>query len=202
MKFTYLPIEIRHLIWQATLPGCRIITEHGRQNELLPLLMTCRESRIFVTERYQRVLSPAPDFPSKPTSVLYIESKIDIVVWDLTAWKTFEDGLFRLSNHAITCRLLHIFTGLSHIRRVALAYNVLLENGERSWYALQACCPALKYLYVIPSSQLEPVNSQNADIKLVDLDSNFMDLTLFTSEPRVEENRVRRYKIPSRILQS
>ena len=104
-----------------------------------------------------RFLSPGPKFPRIGSSVVYVDPEIDTIVRDLT-WSSVgipDASLFDLEGPAFTLGCFRLFTGLSKVRHLALAFDVFHDNGGALFSQLQACCPDLQSLTLFPSSQLE-----------------------------------------------
>jgi hypothetical protein len=176
--FSRFPLEIRLQIWEACLPGPRIITHDSKHNKSISLLAACRESRDVIKAKYSRVLSPGPYFPLAATSFTYVNPNIDTVVRDLT----FQHGsLFDLDGSAFNLSCFVLFSGLAKVKNLALAFDLLHENGGELFGPLQACCPSLQTLILFPSSQLRgssrhgPRLSGCNDLRFIDIDSNLVD---------------------------
>jgi hypothetical protein len=203
--FGKLPPEMRQLIWQAALPGPRILTPNSKHNKELSLLGVCHESRNVVEGRYSRVLSPPPMFPNTPSPILYADLDIDTIVRDLT-YRPHKDrtvgagitSLFHLGESAFSTQCFHEFTGLWQVKRLAIAFDTLRENGGALFGSIQTCCPALKELTLFPSSQMIGLSNKNTtshdnyDLKFVDLDSNLIDYIAFRRDIMRDRNLKRK----------
>jgi hypothetical protein len=184
-RFAKLPTEVRLMIWLAALPGPRIITHDSKYNTELSLLRISRESRQIVKESYQRLLSPGSKFPQVGSHVLYFDPEIDTVVRDLT-WAsagTPDASLFDFEGPAFNLKCFRLFTGLTQVKHLALALDLIHDNGGSFFSHLQTCCPNLETLTLFPHYQLmdfprvlrsQPHESQQ--LRFVDLDSNFRNL--------------------------
>lgn len=191
--FSKLPVEVRLMVWRISLPGSRVITHSSKHNRWLSLLAVCTESRQVTKVKYLRFLSPPPKFPRIGSSVVYVNPDIDTVVRDLTCASIgFPDAsLFDLEGQSFNLGCFRLFTGLSKIRHLALAFDVFHDNGGVLFSRLQACCPDLQTLTLFPSSQLErsfqaPGCSHHSnplyncqELRFVDFDSNFINFQQF-----------------------
>lgn len=88
------------------------------------------------------------------------------------------------------------FVGLSRVKHLALAFNLIHDNGGALFIALQAAFPDLQTLTVFPNSQMH-VSARNQhklwgeeDLHFVEVDSNLTDYTFFRHDLLPE----RRYK--------
>jgi hypothetical protein len=199
--FSKLPPEMRQLIWQAALPGPRVLTPNSKHNKELSLLAVCHESRNIAEGRYSRVLSPLPTFPNTPSPILYVDLDTDTIVRDLT-YRPHPDvgitSLFQLGESAFTTQCFRELTGLWQVKRLAVAFDTLRENGGALFGSIQACCPALKELMLFPSSQMVGLSNKNTisldkhDLNFVDLDSNLIDYISFRRDNLQDRNLKRK----------
>lgn len=159
--FKRLPAEIRRLIWKHALPGPRVLTHSALHNSKLSLLSVCRESREVVKLSYVRLLRPRSGFDllENPASVLWANPDIDTIVIDLTAPQTEESGadildhsLFSLGDQEFMTQTFTRFVGLSRFKHLALAFNLIHDNGGALFIALQVAFPDLQTLTVFLNS--------------------------------------------------
>ncbi len=185
-KFMSLPPEIRLMIWLESFPGPRIITHHSKHNRNLVLLGVCRESRKIALLKCPQLLSPTQEFPNAVTPILYVNRETDIVVRDLTMYQPRSPAhpgrriagpsLFKMPEDQLNKACYRIFSGLSRVRHLALAFDLLRENGGILFGTVQACCPELQTLTLFPSSQVgSRKHPKAANLKFFDLDSNLVD---------------------------
>ncbi|KAG0649104.1 hypothetical protein D0Z07_4392 [Hyphodiscus hymeniophilus] len=192
--FPQLPLEVRLMVWRAGLPGPRVLTHDSMHNKKLALLAASAESRKVVRDSYVRVLSPGPQFPQSGSSYLYIDPEIDTIIRDLacTSSRYSDVSLFDLEGSAFNLGCFRLFTGLAQVRHLALALDILQDDGEALLSQLQACCPNLENLTLFPSSQLQrcwplqvcPQHGQKLctcqeELRFVDFDSNFINFQEF-----------------------
>jgi hypothetical protein len=116
-----------------------------------------------------RLLRPRPGFDllENPASVLWAYPDIDIIMVDLTAPQTEESGpdildrsLFSLGDQEFMTHIFTRFVGLSRVKHLALAFNLIHDNGGALSIALQAAFPDLQTLTVFPNSQMH-VSARN-----------------------------------------
>ncbi len=185
--FSELPPEIRLSIWEASLPGPRLITHSSKHNRMLTPLAVCAESRRIVKAKLMRFLSPGPRFPKSGAPMVYVNPEIDTIVRDLT-WASVgvpDASLFDLEGPAFNLGCFRLFTGLSRVKHLALAFDVFHDNGGSFFSQLQACCPDLQTLTLFPSSQLQGCYDHGSQVcscqefRFVDFDSNLLDLVNF-----------------------
>lgn len=177
-KFMNLPLEVRLQIWEACLPGPRVITYSSRHNRTLTLLAVCEESRRLLNRRYIRVLSPGAFFPLIATSYLYVDPEIDTVVRELTLPSDEVGSLFDLNGPQFNLRCFALLSGLAKVKHLAIGFDLLNENGGRLFSILQACCPQLETLTLFLSSQLRGLRHPRDNppqLRFLDFDSNFVD---------------------------
>lgn len=161
--FKRLPAEIRRLVWKYALPGPRVLTHSALYNSRLSLLNVCRESREVVKLSYVRLLRPRSGFDllENPAAVLWANPEFDTIVIDLTAPQTEESGsdilscsLFSLDDQKFMTQIFRPLIGLSRVKHLALAFNLIHDNGGALFIALQAAFPDLQTLTVFPNSQM------------------------------------------------
>jgi hypothetical protein len=182
--FKNLPMEIRLQIWEACLPGPRLITYDSRHNRELTLLGTCRESRKLIERKYGRVLCPGNYFPLVATSFSYVNLDTDIVIRDLTLAPDENGSLFDLTGPAFNIRCFALLSGLAQVKHLALGFDLLNENGGELFGPIQACCPQLQTLVIFPKSQLRECQHPTHrplphELRFLDFDSNFADYVAF-----------------------
>ena len=182
--FPALPIEVRLIIWVAALPGPRVITHDSKHNRELSLLAVCMESRQVTRAKYLRFLSPGPNFPRIGSSVVYVDPDTDTIVRDLT-WASVgiaNASLFNLEGPAFNLGCFRLFTGLSRVKHLALAFDIFHDNGGALFSQLQACCPDLETLTLFPSSQLQECphvlrpRFNGQELRFIDFDSNLTNI--------------------------
>jgi hypothetical protein len=203
--FKRLPAEIRRLVWKYALPGPRVLTHSALHNSRLSLLNVCRESREVVKLSYVRLLRARSGFDllENPAAVLWANPEFDTIVIDLTAPQTEESGsdilscfLFSLDDQKFMTQIFRPLIGLSRVKHLALAFNLIHDNGGALFIALQAAFPDLQTLTVFPNSQMH-VSARDQhklwgeeDLHFVDVDSNLTDYAFFRHDLLPE----RRYK--------
>lgn len=180
IHFSKLPTEIRFQIWQESFPKPRILTSNAHHNQNLVLLSTCHEARVVVESHYSRVFSPTAAFPRGTISFLHTNLNTDTIIRDLTIRDVPPYTLFSLTNTNFTTTCHHLLSGLSQIKHLALAYDILHENGGTLFRSVQVCCPQLKTLTIFPAEQLRSSKRySNQNLKFIDVDSNLIDYTCF-----------------------
>lgn len=185
--FLKLPAEVRAMIWKLSLPGQRILTHSSRHNKNLALLETCIESRRIVRSIYTRILSPTYKTTATNMEFLWVDLDNDIVVRDLSTPDSDKPSknLFDRSTTEFNAGCFRVFTGLAKVKHLAVAFDVLRQNGGSFFVVLQACAPELETLTIIPSTQIEgsPLKrfkaAVNDNIRLIELDSNVLDYIYF-----------------------
>jgi len=182
-RFLQLPAEIRLQIWRTALPNPRIVTPNAYHNRHLAILGSCQEARKVVESYYTRILSPTRVFPQNTTPVLHVNIHTDTVIRDLTIRDVEARSLFSLNNSDFITSCHQMLSGLSQVQHLALAYDVLRENGGTLFRSIQVCCPKLKTVTIFPNAQLlSSTRQSNQNLKFVDVDSNLLDYTSFRWE--------------------
>lgn len=180
VKFLNFPFEIRLQIWRSALPRPRILTHHSHHNRLLSILGVCQESRSLAESNYTRILSPTSIFPQTPTPILFVNTTMDTVVRDLTIRDAGSRSLFNLNTSEFITSCHQMLSGLSQVKHLALAYDILRENGGTLFRSVQVCCPKLESLTVFPNAQLiSSTRQSNQSLKFIELDSNLTDYLNF-----------------------
>ncbi|KAH7313130.1 hypothetical protein BKA65DRAFT_542656 [Rhexocercosporidium sp. MPI-PUGE-AT-0058] len=195
--FSKFPVEVRLIIWKFSLPGQRIITHSPRHNKNISLLSACHESRRLVKSTYTRILSPTYKTTETNTEFIWVDLDNDIVVRDLSTPESDNPSknLFDRPTTEFNAGCFRLFTGLAKVKHLAVAFDVLRQNGGSFFVALQACAPELESLTIMPSTQIDgsPLRKvkieANDNIRLIELDSNVFDYVSF-----------RRSRVQDRIL--
>ncbi|KAH6717274.1 hypothetical protein BKA61DRAFT_601403 [Leptodontidium sp. MPI-SDFR-AT-0119] len=185
--FSKLPAEVRLMIWKFSLPGQRIITHSPRHNKNLSLLSTCLESRRLVKSTYTQILSPTYKTTATNVEFLWVDLDNDIIVRDLSTPDSDKPArnLFNRTTTEFNAGCFRVFTGLAKVKHLAVAFDVLRQNGGSFFVALQACVPELETLTIIPSTQIDgsPLKKlkieANDNVRLIELDSNVLDYVCF-----------------------
>ncbi|KAG4440152.1 hypothetical protein IFR05_004361 [Cadophora sp. M221] len=185
--FSKLPAEVRLMVWKFSLPGQRIITHSPRHNKNLSLLSTCLESRHLVKSTYTQILSPTYKTTATNVEFLWVDLDNDIIVRDLSTPDSDKPSknLFNRSTTEFNAGCFRVFTGLAEVKHLAVAFDVLRQNGGSFFVALQACVPELETLTIIPSTQIDgsPLKKlkieANDNVRLIELDSNVLDYVCF-----------------------
>ncbi|KAK0129057.1 hypothetical protein ONS95_000998 [Cadophora gregata] len=185
--FLSLPVEVRAMIWKFSLPGQRILTHSSRHNRNLALLSTCLESRRVVKSVYTRILSPTYKTTGTNMEFTWVDLDNDIIVRDLSTPDSDKPSknLFDRTTTEFNAGCFRIFTGLANVKHLAVAFDVLRQNGGSFFVVLQACAPELETLTIIPSTQIDgsPLKrfkaAVNDNVRLIELDSNVLDYVCF-----------------------
>jgi len=185
--FLKLPVEVRLMIWKLSLPGQRILTHSSRHNRNLALLSTCLESRKIVKSVYTRVLSPTYNTTATNMEFIWVDLDNDIIVRDLSTPDSDKPlkTLFDRTTTDFNAGCFRVFTGLAKVKHLAVAFDVLRQNGGSFFVVLQACAPKLETLTIIPSTQVDgsPLKkfktAVNDNVRLIELDSNVLDYVCF-----------------------
>lgn len=184
--FGKLPVEIRVQIWQEALPGPRIVTHNSRHNRHISPLTVNRESRAAILTRLTRILSPTFDTTTNDTKILYVNLNTDIIIRDLA--NPGGPDTFTLDTASFNSTCYRLFIGLAKVKRLALAFDVLHNNGGQLFGPLQSCCPELESLVIFPTSMVEggplklPRQSTTQKVEFIDIDSNVIDYIYFRWE--------------------
>lgn len=152
--FSDLPAEIRLEIWQYALPSPRVIAHRSKSNTLIPLSQVCRESRDVIQKRYSAVVTNP--LAKHASSIAYVNHEVDTVVRDLTLLDISDDGptLFGLEDNEFESQCFRLLYGLSKVKHLALAFNILQENPIPLYKVLQATCPELQSVVFFQSWQM------------------------------------------------
>ncbi|KAH7384794.1 hypothetical protein BKA64DRAFT_149371 [Cadophora sp. MPI-SDFR-AT-0126] len=201
--FLRLPAEVRAIIWKFSLPGQRILTHSSRHNTNLALLSTCIESRRIVKSVCTRILSPTYKTTATNMEFIWIDPDNDIIVRDLSTPDSDKPSknLFDRTTAYFNAGCFRLFTGLAKVKHLAVAFDVLRQNGGSFFVALEACTPELETLTMIPSTQIDgsPLKRFNAavndNVRLIELDSNVLDYVYFRQsciEDRIIKQKAQR----------
>ncbi|PVH82612.1 hypothetical protein DL98DRAFT_530007 [Cadophora sp. DSE1049] len=185
--FLKLPAEVRAMVWKFSLPGQRILTHSSRHNKNLALLSTCLESRRIVKSVYTRILSPTYKTTATNMEFIWVDLDNDIIVRDLSTPDSDKPSksLFDRTTTEFNAGCFRVFTGLAKVKHLAVAFDVLRQNGGSFFVVLQACAPELETLTIIPSTQIDgsPLKrfkaAVNDNVRLIELDSNVLDYVCF-----------------------
>lgn len=185
--FSKLPVEVRAMIWKFSLPSQRLITHSPRHNKNLALLSTCLESRRIVKLSYTRILSPTYKTTATNNEFIWVDLDNDIIVRDLSTPDSDKPStnLFNRPTAEFNAGCFRVFTGLANVKHLAVAFDVLRQNGGSFFVVLQACAPELETLTIIPSTQVDgspmkrPKVEANDNVHLIDVDSNVLDYVYF-----------------------
>merc|ERR1711977_248394 len=128
----------------------------GRHNRNLALLSTCLESRKIVKSVYTRVLSPTYNTTATNMEFIWVDLDNDIIVRDLSTPDSDKPlkTLFDRTTTDFNAGCFRVFTGLAKVKHLAVAFDVLRQNGGSFFVVLQACAPKLETLTIIPSSKV------------------------------------------------
>ncbi|KAE8452631.1 hypothetical protein EG329_013890 [Mollisiaceae sp. DMI_Dod_QoI] len=182
-QFAKLPPEVRVLIWQEALPGPRIITHNSKHNRHLSILAVNKESRAAILTRLTRMLSPTFDADRTDTKIIYVNLDTDTIIRDLA--NPGGPDTFDLDTTSFNQTCYRLFIGLAKVKHLALAFDVLHNNGGQLFGPLQSCCPDLESLIIFPTSMVEgsphklPKQSTSHTLKFIDIDSNVIDYICF-----------------------
>merc|ERR1712093_545662 len=163
-------------------------THSSRHNRNLALLSTCLESRKIVKSVYTRVLSPTYNTTATNMEFIWVDLDNDIIVRDLSTPDSDKPlkTLFDRTTTDFNAGCFRVFTGLAKVKHLAVAFDVLRQNGGSFFVVLQACAPKLETLTIIPSTQVDgsPLKkfktAVNDNVRLIELDSNVLDYVCFS----------------------
>merc|ERR1712093_546531 len=132
-------------------------THSSRHNRNLALLSTCLESRKIVKSVYTRVLSPTYNTTATNMEFIWVDLDNDIIVRDLSTPDSDKPlkTLFDRTTTDFNAGCFRVFTGLAKVKHLAVAFDVLRQNGGSFFVVLQACAPKLETLTIIPSTQVD-----------------------------------------------
>lgn len=182
-KFSQLPAEVRLQIWQQALPGPRIITHNSKHNRHITTLAVNHEARTASLSHLTPLLSPTFDTTRTTTEIIYANLDTDTIIRDIA-----DPGIrdpFTLNTIELNRFCYRTFIGLAKVKHLAVAFDLLHDNGGQLFGPLQSCCPELETLTLFPSSMCEggpmkhPRLGTNHKVKFLDIDSNLLDYVSF-----------------------
>lgn len=182
-QFSRLPTEVRCMIWQEALPDARIITHNSKHNRDLALIAVNKEARCVMMSKLTRLLSPTFDTDKTDTRIVHVNVEVDTIIRDLANPGGPDPFDLDISSFNSVCY--RLFIGLVKVKHLALAFDLVHNNGGQLFGPLQACCPDLETITLFPTSMIEggplkmPKQPTHQKLKFIEMDSNVIDLVYY-----------------------
>lgn len=189
-SFPKLPPELRLMVYEAAIPGPRLVTRTSKQ---ISLGAASLEASCVVQSKYTPILNPSFNciYPNSTTTLVNLET--DIVLKNLVINKSgwVSRSIFDLENDQLKQqRLIRRFTGLSKVKHLAVEFDFPRSDCTKLYLTLQVCCPELESLTFCVFNQRR-VQETFYEQQLIDMDSNFLDYAWFrTSFEPTKELRI------------